>query len=137
MKKLIPVLIGVSVLFTPQLNAIADERKTQVFHSNIEQSEAQLLSRAAHYRAWKMRGDEAFTNGNFDRAIVLYDQAISIDSDQVAVWESRGDALVNRGDYQAAIEAYNEAMNITAKPQTEIKEKIEATREKLGDQLSS
>lgn len=136
MRKLIPIIISASVLLIPQFSAIADERKTQVFNSTTGQSQEQLLSRAAHYRAWKLRGDEAFETGNYRRAIALYDQAIAIDGDQHSAWERRGDALVKKEDYQAAIEAYNEAINVAAEPETQIQEKIESTREQLARKLS-
>jgi tetratricopeptide (TPR) repeat protein len=137
MKRLIPLVFGLSVLLTPQFSTIADERKEQGVNSTNQQLDGQLLSRAAHYRAWKMRGNEALQSGNYDRAIALYDQAINLDGDKPSAWEKRGDALVKKGAYQAAIEAYNEAMNLSAQQDPQLQEKMEATREKLGDKLSS
>ena len=137
MRKLIPFIFGVSVLITPQFSAIGGEAKNQTFTANNEQINTQLLSRGAHYRAWELRGNEALEAGNYDRAIALYDRAIAVDTDQPSAWERRGDALVKKEEYQAAIEAYNEAMNLSIKTETQLETKIEATREKLGDQLSS
>lgn len=132
MKRLIPFLVGASLLISPQSIAIADEKKQQVFNAPSQQSEEQLLSRGAHYQAWKMRGDEAFSRGNYDRAIALYDQAITINGEKPFAWERRGDVLAERGDYQAAIEAYNEAINVSSQPQSQLQEKLEATRQKLA-----
>jgi tetratricopeptide (TPR) repeat protein len=74
--------------------------------------------------------------GNYDRAIALYDQAISLDRNKPSAWERRGDALVKKGEYHPAIEAYNEAMNFASQQKSQLQKKIEATREKLAQHLS-
>lgn len=131
MRRVIPFLFGISVLVMPQSGAMADETKTQTFTRPNEQ----LLSRGAHYQAWTLRGNEAFAEGNYDRAIALYDQAIAIDQDQPLAWEQRGDALAKQGQYQAAIEAYNEALNLSEEKQPQLEEKIAATQEKRAQEL--
>jgi len=131
---IIPVIFSVSVSLTPQLSAIADEKVVEF--TSPQANEQQLWSRSAHYRAWKMRGNEAMQVGNYDRAIAWYDQAINLNQDKPSAWESRGDALVKQGEYQAAIEAYNEAMNYSSQQKARLQDKIEATREKLAQRFS-
>ncbi|AFZ44389.1 Tetratricopeptide TPR_1 repeat-containing protein [Halothece sp. PCC 7418] len=132
MKRLIPFLFGITVLVTPQLSVVADEAKREIVDSKDEQ----LLSRGAHYKAWTMRGNEALNQGNYDRAIALYDQAIAIDTDQPLAWKQRGDALVQKGQYPAAISAYNEALNLSEEKQPQLQEKIANLQEKRAEQLS-
>ncbi|MDR9402494.1 MAG: tetratricopeptide repeat protein [Halothece sp. Uz-M2-17] len=132
MKQLIPVLFGISVLITPQFSVIADETNREIVYSQNEP----LLSRAAHYKAWTMRGNEALNSGNYDRAIALYDQAIALDTDQPLAWQQRGDALAKKGQYQAAIEAYNEALNLSDQKQPQLQEKIETVQEKRLSTIS-
>lgn len=131
---IIPIAFSVSVLLTPQLSAIADERVVEF--TSPQANEQQLWSRSAHYRAWKIRGDEAMQAHNYDRAIALYDQAINLNQGKPSAWERRGDALVKQGEYQAAIEAYNEAMNYSSEQKAQLQKKIEATREKLAQRFS-
>ena len=137
MKLLIPVVFSVTLSLTPHFSAIANENQHRVVEFTRPQAKEQLLSRSAHYRAWKMRGNEAMQAGNYDRAIALYDQAISLDRNKPSAWERRGDALVKKGEYHPAIEAYNEAMNFASQQKSQLQKKIEATREKLAQHLSS
>jgi len=127
MKRFLPFLLGLGVLITPHLGVIANEA--------VNRDNQQLLSRAAHYQAWTLRGNEALEKGNYDRAIALYDQAIAIAGDQPLAWEQRGDALTQKGQYQAALEAYNEALNVSEEKQPQLQEKVETTREKRAQQL--
>jgi tetratricopeptide (TPR) repeat protein len=127
MKRFLPFLLGLGVLITPQLGVIANEA--------VNRDNQQLLSRAAHYQAWTLRGNEALEKGNYDRAIALYDQAIAIAGDQPLAWEQRGDALSQKGQYQAALEAYNEALNVSEEKQPQLQEKLKTIREKRAQQL--
>jgi len=131
MRQVIPFLFGISLLVIPQGGVMADETKTQTFTRPNEQ----LLSRGAHYQAWTSRGNQALADGNHDRAIALYDQAIAIDQDRPLAWEQRGDALAQQGQYQAAIEAYNEALNLSQQQRTQLKEKIAGIQEKRAQQF--
>ena len=127
MKRFLPFLLGLGVRITPPLGVIANEA--------VNRDNQQLLSRAAHYQAWTLRGNEALEKGNYDRAIALYDQAIAIAGDQPLAWEQRGDALTQKGQYQAALEAYNEALNVSEEKQPQLQKKVETTREKRAQQL--
>jgi len=131
MKRFLPFLLGLGVLITPQLGVMANEATTEA----VNRDNQQLLSRAAHYQAWTLRGNEALEKGEYDRAIALYDQAIAIDGAQPLAWEQRGDALSQKGQYQAALEAYNEALNVSEEKQPQLQEKLETTREKRAQQL--
>ncbi|NBD15734.1 MAG: tetratricopeptide repeat protein [Cyanobacteria bacterium] len=131
MKRFIPFLFSLGVLITPQLGVMANETTTEA----VNRDNQQLLSRAAHYQAWTLRGNEALEKGNYDRAIALYDQAIAIDGQQPLAWEQRGDALTQKGQYQAALEAYNEALNLAEEKQPQLQEKVEAIHEKWAQQL--
>lgn len=118
---------------TQPFSAIADEK---VVEFTRKQSDEQLLSRSAHYRAWTMRGNEAMQAGEYDRAIALYYHAIKLGRDKPSAWERRGDALVKKGEYQAALEAYNEAMNFASQQKPQLQKKMETAREKLAQELS-
>ncbi len=131
MKRFIPFLFSLGVLITPQLSVMANETTTEA----VNRDNQQLLSRAAHYQAWTLRGNEALEKGEYDRAIALYDQAIAIDGAQPLAWEQRGDALNQKGQYQAALEAYNEALNVSEEKQPQLQEKLETIREKRAQQL--
>jgi len=131
MKRFIPFLFSLGVLITPQLGVMANETTTEA----VNRDNQQLLSRAAHYQAWTLRGNEALEKGNYDRAIALYDQAIAIAGDQPLAWKRRGDALSQKGQYQAALEAYNEALNVSEEKQPQLQEKLETIREKRAQQL--
>ena len=65
--------------------------------------------------AFYKRGNAYRAKGDNDRAILDYNQALSIDPNYVSVYNNRAVAYFNKGDYDSAIADYNQAIAIDPK----------------------
>ena len=61
------------------------------------------------------RGSDAFERGDFDQAIVAWDEAIRIDPNHSEVHRWRGDASLNKGEFDKALSEYDEAIRLDPK----------------------
>ena len=61
------------------------------------------------------RGSDAFERGDFDQAIVAWDEAIRIDPNHSEVHRWRGDASLNKGELDKALSEYDEAIRLDPK----------------------
>ena len=64
------------------------------------------------YRLYYNRGLAYRGEGDYDRAIQNYDEAIRINPEAADAYNSRGDAYHGKGDYDQAIRDYDEAIRI-------------------------
>jgi tetratricopeptide (TPR) repeat protein len=58
------------------------------------------------------RGDAARNNGDYDQAIIDYNEAARLEPNNAATYNSRGDAYYKKGDYDRAIADYTEAIKL-------------------------
>ncbi len=58
------------------------------------------------------RGLDAFESGNFDQAIVAWDEAIRLDPKNSEIHRWRGDASLNKHEYDKALPEYDEAIRL-------------------------
>jgi tetratricopeptide (TPR) repeat protein len=58
------------------------------------------------------RGDAARNQGNYDQAIIDYNEAIQLEPINPATYNNRGDAYYKKGDYKRAITDYTEAIKL-------------------------
>lgn len=65
--------------------------------------------------ALRARGDINFRIGQYDRAILDYNEAIKLEPDVAAAFGGRGNAFNNKRDFDRAIEDYNEAVRLDPK----------------------
>ena len=61
------------------------------------------------------RGSDAFERGDFDQAIVAWDEAIRIDPNHSEVHRWRGDASLNKHELDKALSEYDEAIRLDPK----------------------
>jgi tetratricopeptide (TPR) repeat protein len=67
---------------------------------------------AANAKAYLDRGNTYFRNGDYDRAIAEYNEALRINPNTVEAYNNRGNAKRSKGEYDAAIADYNMAIRI-------------------------
>ena len=58
------------------------------------------------------RGSDAFKRGDFDQAIVAWDEAIRVDPNHSEVHRWRGDASLNKREFDKALSEYGEAIRL-------------------------
>jgi tetratricopeptide (TPR) repeat protein len=58
------------------------------------------------------RGNVYAMQGDYDRAIADYDEAIRLDPALASAWHNRGNAYARKGDADRAIADYNEAIRL-------------------------
>ena len=58
------------------------------------------------------RGVERIVNGEYDKAIADYDQALRLDPNNAAIYRNRGIAWKRKGDFDKAIADFNQALRI-------------------------
>lgn len=60
------------------------------------------------------RGNAYIQQGDYDRAIKDYDEAIRLKADDARAFNNRGNAYYGKGDYQRAIQDYDQAIRLRA-----------------------
>jgi len=61
---------------------------------------------------WLKKGDALYDQGNYTEAIRAYDEAITLDPEDVYAWYNKGWALYSLGNYTEAIQAFDEAIRL-------------------------
>lgn len=88
------------------------------------------------------RANEAFQQGDFERAAELYRQAIEQNPDDARLWFNLGNSLANLGSDEEAAEAYQEFRNRASSPQEQALAdynlgKMKSDQEQYDEALSS
>jgi tetratricopeptide (TPR) repeat protein len=68
-----------------------------------------------HSTVYNARGIAYKRKGDYDRAIVDYDEAIRLDPNNARAYSNRGNAYADKGDYDRAIADYDEAIRLDPK----------------------
>jgi len=77
------------------------------------------------------RGDQFYEKGNYQDAILCYDQALKIEPRSELAWYGKGIALDATGDYKEALSSFEEALKID--PSSQIyRNEIRREHEKMG-----
>jgi tetratricopeptide (TPR) repeat protein len=58
------------------------------------------------------QANAAYSAGDYDQAITLFDQALQLDSEDSNAWYSLGQTFSKKQQYYPAIHAYNEALRL-------------------------
>jgi ATP-dependent Lon protease len=58
------------------------------------------------------RGLISFNNGEYDKALNDFNEALKLDKDYPACYVNRGNALLKKGDFQKALDDFNAAINL-------------------------
>lgn len=61
---------------------------------------------------WLERGNELFSQGDYEEAIEAYDEALRLDPENPVAWSNKGTALINQRRYEEAIQAFDEVIRI-------------------------
>lgn len=62
--------------------------------------------------SWSEKGYDLLFQFQYEEALTAFDQAITIDEQNVAAWIGKGSALNVLGNYSGALEAYNRSIEI-------------------------
>ena len=79
-----------------------------LFEATIRAAKSDPRFAAAYFS----RGEGHYEQGDYDRAIAEYDQAIQLDPKFAIAYNSRGNAYAGKGQYQRAIQDYDEAIRL-------------------------
>jgi TonB family protein len=82
--------------------------------------------------AYDIRGNAYYANGDLDRAIAAYSEAIRLDPNDATAYNNRGIAYDARGEFDRAIADYNEAVRLDPKDAVTFNNRGETYRHK-GD----
>jgi tetratricopeptide (TPR) repeat protein len=62
--------------------------------------------------AWNNKGVIYYMNGEYDKALQAYDNAIQLDSGYAIPWANKGIVLYNISEYPEALQAFNKSIDI-------------------------
>ena len=118
-KSIIAVLLLCLALFACSTNQTEQDASANVERTptKTEQEASEDTERAPtqnklYALAYVVRGIEYAENGEFERAISEYDQAIKHDPDLVGAYINRGLVYENLGDFERALTDYNKAIEL-------------------------
>ena len=104
----IPIAIALVVLFLAASMGILYKFRGR-FSGNSPNAQNSKFAEEAK------RGSDAFERGDYDQAIVAWDEAIRIDPNHSKVHRWRGDASLNKHEFDKALSEYDEAIRLDPK----------------------